>query len=143
MAITQRFSVMCDEVRQENNGKFFVIGMYSPDMAVAQLPYVAPTLTFLLWLESDTPGNFQFQLSLDQLESGKQIAQGMGEVQFARAGAGIVPIRLTGVPFTAAGPYTFAVRFSNQDALVTHFNVSLGMPQPGQMSQPGQRPFGT
>src|SRR5882724_6271041 len=94
MPITQKFSIVCDEVRQENNGKFFVIGMYTPDMALPQLPYVVPTLTFLSWLESDRPGEFQFRLKLTHLESGRLLAQGMGGIGFAKAGMGIVPVRL-------------------------------------------------
>jgi hypothetical protein len=140
MAITQRFSVMCDEVRQENNGKFIVIGMYTPDMAVFQLPYVCPVLTFLFWLESDTPGNFQFQMAINHLESGRVVVQGMGGVQFAKAGIGITPLRLTGVPFTAAGAYTFSLKFENQEALVTHFSVQLATQPPGQQAM--QRPIG-
>lgn len=139
MAITQRFSVMCDEVRQENNGKLIVIGIYTPDMGVLQLPYVCPVLTFLLWLESDTPGNFQFQMAIHHLESGRQIVQGMGAAQFAKAGAGLTPIRLTGVPFSAAGAYTFSLKFENQEALVTHFNVLLATPAPGLQGM--QRPM--
>jgi hypothetical protein len=140
MAIAQRFSIMCDEVRQENNGKLIVVGMYTPDMAVFQLPYVCPVLTFLLWLESDTPGNFQFQMAINHLESGKVIVQGMGGVQFAKAGSGITPLRMTGVPFSAAGAYTFSLKFENQDALVTHFGVQLTSPQAG--TQGIQRPTG-
>ncbi len=135
-ANSQRFSVMCDEVRQEINGKLFVIGMYTPDMAVAQLPFVAPTLTFLLWLESDTPGNFQFQMTLNHLESGRVVAQGMGGVQIARPGVGITPIRMTGVPFTAVGAYTFAVKFEGQEALVTHFSIILGQVGVGGLQRP-------
>jgi hypothetical protein len=139
MAISQKFSIMCDEVRVENNGKFLIIGMYTPDMAVFQLPFVAPVLTFLLWLESDTPGSFQFQMALNQLDSGKTVVQGMGAVGFQRAGAGLSPIRLTGVPFNAAGAYTFSVKFDGQDALVTHFTVQLAQAPmiPGQQQRIG------
>lgn len=124
---------MCDEVRIENNGKLLVVGMYTPDMAVFQFPYVCPVLTFLLWLESDTPGNFQFQMAVNHLESGKSVVQGMGGVQFAKAGGGIIPLRLTGVPFTAAGAYTFSLKFENQDALVTHFGIQLATPPAGNL----------
>lgn len=141
MAITQRFSIMCDEVRQEINGKFIVIGMYTPDMAVFQLPYVCPVLSFLLWLESDTAGQFQFQMGITHLESGRLIVQGMGGVQFAKAGAGITPIRMTGVPFVAAGAYTFNLKFENQDALITNFNVLLATPPPMGAAAGMQRPI--
>jgi len=66
----------------------------------------------------------------------------MGAIQFAKAGSGLLPIRLTGIPFTAAGPYTFSVRFSGQEPLITHFNVNLAqmVPQIGQLP-PGLKPM--
>ena len=136
MSITQKFSLICDEVRQENNGKFFVIGMYAPDIAVASIPFVAPTFTILSWLESDRSGQFQFRLKLSHLESGGTVAEGMGGVGFARAGTGIVPVRLLGVPFSSPGPYTFALHFDGQDALITQFSVILAPPQV-QQGAPG------
>jgi hypothetical protein len=125
MPITQKFSLVCDEVRQENNGKFLVVGMYTPDMTVTSIPYVAPTLTFLSWLESDRPGQFQFRMRLAHLESGASLAEGMGGIGFAKAGVGIVPVRFLGVPFSNPGPYTFTMQFDGQDALITHFSVTL------------------
>lgn len=144
MPITQKFSIVCDEVRQENNGKFMVLGMYTPDMTVAQIPYVAPVLTFLLWLESDRPGQFQFRLKLAHLESGIVLGQGMGGVGFAKAGMGIVPVRLLGLPFSNPGAYTFTIQFDDQEALITHFSVVL-MAQaamPGMIGQTGQGRMG-
>jgi hypothetical protein len=46
--ITQKYILMCDEVRQEINGKLFIIGLYTPDMAVPQIPYAIPSLTFFM-----------------------------------------------------------------------------------------------
>ena len=139
MPITQKFSIVCDEVRQENNGKFMIIGMYTPDMTVASIPYVAPVLTFLFWLESDRPGQYQFRMKLTHLESGTPLAEGMGGVGFARAGMGIVPVRLLGIPFSSPGAYTFTLHFDGQEALITHFSVIL-VPQtmPGFTGQMGQ-----
>jgi hypothetical protein len=142
MPITQKFSLVCDEVRQENNGKFFILGMYTPDLAVGSIPFVAPTLTFLSWLESDRPGNFQFRLKLSHLESGATLAEGMGGVGFAKAGTGLVPVRLLGVPFSSPGPYTFTIQFDGQEALITHFSIILAPQAPqaglGFMGQAGQ-----
>jgi hypothetical protein len=143
MPITQKFSIVCDEVRQENTGKFIILGMYTPDVGVGQIPYVAPVLTFLLWLESDRPGQFQFRMKLTHLESGVILAQGMGNVGFAKAGSGIVPVRLLGIPFSSPGAYTFAVQFDDQEALITHFSVILVSPtMPGFMGQVGQGRMG-
>ncbi len=138
MPITQKFSVMCDEVRIENNGKIMVIGMYTPNMTVFQLPYVAATLTFLLWLESDRPGLFQFNAKITNLESGQIVVQAMGGAQFHTVGSGIAPIRFVGVQFTSAGGYTFSVAFEGQEPIITTFSVILAVPvTPGAPGFPG------
>ncbi len=136
MAITQRFSVVCDDVRQENNGKFIVIGMYTPDMAVQQLPTVLPTLTFLLWLESDRLGGFPFTLKLEHLESGKPLAEGMGMMQFTRPGIAVGQVRLGNVQFLSPGAYTFSIHFQGQsDTLTTTFAVILNVTPPQLAAQ--------
>lgn len=99
MAILQKHSVVCDDVRIENNGKFFIIGMYTPDIAVSQIPWIAPQLTFLLWLESDRPGNFQFRAKLTHLETGTVLAQAMGGLGFLRPGTALFPMRVQGLGF--------------------------------------------
>jgi hypothetical protein len=48
VAINQKYILVCDEVRQENNGKFMVIGLYTPDMTLPQIPFVLPSLTFFI-----------------------------------------------------------------------------------------------
>ncbi len=135
MPITQKFSVVCDEVRQENNGKFIIIGMYTPDISVPQLPFVMPVLTFFSWLETDRPGQFAFRMKLEHLESGRTMAEGMGMVQFQKPGIGVAAIRLGGVQFSSPGAYTFSVQFDEQpDRMITHFSVILNLatvPQPG------------
>lgn len=128
MAIASKFSIMCDEVRVENNGKFLIMGMYTPDMAVPQLPFVCPVLTFLLWLECTIPGNYQFSARIAHLESGTTICQAMGGVGFNRPGLGLLPVRLVGVQFTQIGPYTFSVQISGEQEILHHFSVILPVP---------------
>ncbi len=145
MAITPRFSVMCDEVRQENNGKFFVIGMYTPDMSLPQLPFVASTLTFLLWLQIDRPGSFQFNARLTQLDSGAVITQAMGGFNIAAVRPdvpGLLPVRLMNVQFSQAGAYTFSFQIQGEPEILHHFQVILNVPIPMQGVQgipPGMR----
>jgi hypothetical protein len=39
-------TVFCDDLRQEDNGKIFLIGVYNQLMYVPQMPFVAPRLFF-------------------------------------------------------------------------------------------------
>jgi hypothetical protein len=127
----------------EINGKFFIVGMYTPDIAVSQLPYIAPTLTVLMWLESDRPGNFQFRAKLSQLETGAVLAQAMGGVQFIKPGVGLFPMPMQGIRFSSAGSYTFSVQFDDQrDELITSFSLILKVPvMPTVQGVPGPLGF--
>jgi hypothetical protein len=135
MPITQKFSIVCDEVRQEINQKFIIIGMYTPDMQVAQLPFVLPTLTLFVWLESDRPGNFPFRIRLEHLETGRALAEGMGMMGFQKPGVGATAIRLQGIQIANPGAYTFSLQFDGQsERLLTQFSVIFNVtPQAQQL----------
>jgi Family of unknown function (DUF6941) len=137
MPIIQKHAIVCDDARQENNGKWILIGMYTPDMQVPQIPFVLPTLTFFAWLESDRPGSFPFRIKLEHLESGASMAEGMGVMQFAKPGIGVSTIRFGGLQFSSPGAYVFSIQFDGQpDRLLTQFSVILAAPQqPGMQQQ--------
>ena len=130
MAITAKYVLLCDEVRVENNGKLMLLGVYTPDMSVPQLPFVVPSLTFFVALESDRPGTVQVRFAVQLLDSGQSLAEGMGATAFARPGMGIMPIQLRNFPIQCAGTYVFSLTFEGQRDPITHsFNVILAPPQ--------------
>jgi hypothetical protein len=136
--ITSKFSIMCDEVRLEHNFKFMILGMYTPDMSVPQLPFIVPVLTFLFWLEGRIPNNYPFNAKLSHLETGAVIAEAMGAFGLAKPGQGLAPIRLVGIQFTQPGPYIFQLNIQNEIALDHHFSVLLVTPvMPGLPGMPG------
>jgi hypothetical protein len=138
MPISQRHVIMCDDVRQENSGKFILIGMYTPDMNVPQFPFVVPSLAFFAWLESDRIGSFPFRMRLEHLESGQAVVEGMGMMQFPRPGVGISIVKFGGVRFTNPGAYVFSMSFDGQtERLLTQFSVTLQStpPQLGQATR--------
>jgi len=135
MSITAKYILMCDEVRQESNGKLIVLGLYTPDMAIPQLPFVVGSLTFFIALESDRPGNFQIRFALQNLDSGQNIAEGMGAVAFPKPGLGAMPIQLRNFGIPNAGTYVFSLTIEGQrDPITYSFNVILAPPQQVGMS---------
>jgi hypothetical protein len=141
--ITSRFSIMCDEVRIENNLKFMILGMYTPDMSVPQLPFVVPVLTFLFWLDGRIPNNYPFNAKLSHLESGTVVSQAMGAFGLVKPGQGLAPIRLVGVQFTQPGSYTFNLQIQNEVELLHQFSVLLITPVMQNMpGMPGMPHFG-
>jgi hypothetical protein len=141
MAINAKYVLMCDEVRIENNGKLILLGLYMPDMTVPQLPFIIPSLTFFIVLESDRPGNLQVRFAIQLLDSGQNIAEGMGAAGFPKPGLGVMPIQLRNFPIQTAGTYVFSLTFEGQREPLTHsFNVLLVPPKqvgaiPGMMQR--------
>ena len=141
MAITAKYILLCDEMRIENNGKLILLGVYTPDMSVPQLPFVLPSLTFVIALESDRPGNVQVRFAIQLLDSGQNIAEGMGAAGFPKPGLGIMPVQLRNLQLQSAGTYVFSLTLEGQRDPITHsFNVILAPPQqagliPGMMQR--------
>jgi hypothetical protein len=129
MAITENYILMCDDFRVENNGKFIIVGMYITDMTVPSLPFPLPTLTFFCSLESDRPGTFRFSFTLRHEESGRNIAQGMGQAPVNDHRQPIImPVKIGGLQISAPGLYTFSLEFDGQAPIVRPFNVVLVVP---------------
>ena len=141
MAINAKYVLMCDEIRIENNGKIILLGLYMPDMTVPQLPFMIPSLTFFIVLESDRPGNIQVRFAIQLLDSGQNLAEGMGAAVFPKPGLGVMPIQLRNFPIQTAGTYVFSLTFEGQREPLTHsFNVLLAPPKqvgmiPGMMQR--------
>ncbi len=127
--VKAKYVLVCDEARREDNGKFIIIGLYTPDLSVPQIPFTTPSITFFLCLESDRPGMFRFNVKLEHLETGQNLAEGMGQMQFGAPGMGIAPVRFGNVQFIAGGSYIFSINVEGQpDPITTHFNVVLNIP---------------
>jgi uncharacterized protein DUF6941 len=141
-------TIVCDEVRQEANGKLIIIGVYQgKKIAIPQIPFSLPSLTFYQEFESDRPGIRQVKMKLQHLESGKNIFEGMGAVNVLQPGTGISILRFPNVPIRAAGPYNFVEEFEGQTdhPVVVAFDVVLVIPpQPQQQfpGMPGMNTFG-
>src|SRR5437016_2130339 len=94
MAISQKSTIMCDEIRREDNGKLLLIGVYQDAMLSSQFPFVLPGLTFLMKLESDRPGSWSLRMRLQHLDSGEKLVEALGAITFQRPGPGMNPVKL-------------------------------------------------
>jgi hypothetical protein len=136
MAITEKYIIVCDDFRREDNGKFILVGIYVPDIGVAQIPVILQPLTFFCVLEADSPGNFKMSFRLRHEDAGRNIFEGAVPVGVADPSQPIViPIKVSQVQFTSSGLYTFSLEFDGQAPIVKTFTVRLnvmGRPNPGQ-----------
>jgi hypothetical protein len=137
MAITHKYTLMCDEMRREDNGKFLLIGVYADVMLSGTFPFTLPGLTFFVKLESDRPGSWSIRMRLEHLDTGEKMLEAMGAINFQRPGAGFNPIRTPPLQFKAPGVYHFVLDVEGQaDPILYEFSVGLNIPQ-GQGPSPG------
>ena len=136
--ITLKYTLVCDDVRREDNGKLMVVGLYTPNITIPQLPFVLPTLTFLQCLESDRPGNWSVKMRLQHLETGRNVMEAHGMMPFPQPGIAMAPVKLGNIQIRDVGAYNFVVEIEGQpNPLITDFSVILNIPpQAGQPQQP-------
>lgn len=138
MAITHKYTLICDDVRREDNGKLILLGLYTGNIAVPQIPFSLPLLTFFTALESDRPGQWSMKFRLQNLETGKNLVEGAGGITIQQPGLIVAPIKIGGVQFQAVGAYNFILEIEeSREQIITGFNVSLNIP--AQQNQLGAR----
>jgi hypothetical protein len=146
MAINQKYTIMCDDVRQENNGKFLIVGMYVGGITVPQLPFTLPSLTFFSWLEIDRLASYTLRAKVENTETGRTLAQAIIMIDIRTpptmpAPALVMP-RFGNVQFDRAGAYSFSLTVDGQvePTVLMPFDVVLVIPPQPQQAGQQQRP---
>src|ERR1017187_5823082 len=120
-------SLLCEEIRQEANGNFFLIGVIN-FIRVAQLPAMAFQLSvFNRW----TAGVGQFVESSRFIAPDQTTVLRKGEVKFGLADAGLHATNMTvfrQVEFKTAG--TFFVEVLVDDVINLRYPVAVVLPPP-------------
>jgi hypothetical protein len=130
--ITHKYTLICDDVRQENTGKLLLIGVYTGTLTTPQLPFVMPNgLTFFSSWESDRPGIFDMKIKLQHLETGQTLIEARGGMQFVQPGLAMAPLKLGPLQFSAVGMYNLVIEIGGQsDPVIVGFSVQLNIAQP-------------
>lgn len=123
------FTIMCDDVRREDNGKLIAIGVYMPDVLVPQIPFVFQQMVFLQLFKWPAAGLFHLRGSLECFsdQGVSQVATGMAMLQIVNPGPLPHAFRFGGISLQRTGEYVFRV-FSEgeRDPIVEHkFRVDL------------------
>jgi len=123
-------SLLCEEVRQEANGNFFIIGVIDA-VRVPQVPITAFKLSvFNRW----TAGIGQFTESVRLIAPDQTTVLRKSEVKFAMKDPGVNATTVTlfgNVEFATAGAYF--VEVSVDDVLKVRFPVNVVVVQPPGM----------
>jgi hypothetical protein len=132
MAVKHTYTIICDDVRREDNGKLLILGMYMGTITVPQLPAILPSLTVLSLFEGDRPESWSWKLSIQNLERGKAVAEARGFAEVPQPGPGVMPVKFGAIRFDEAGTYNAVLEIEGQrdPIAVIPFQLSL-MPQIG------------
>lgn len=136
MALEHKYTILCDDVRREDNGKLIILGMYFGAITVPQFPAILPTLTILSVFQADRPGNIPFTLRVQRLETGKSLLEAQGFANIQQPGPAVMPVKFGPVRFDEGGAYSVVTELQGQPGhVLTDFTVLLTPqigPQPFQ-----------
>lgn len=118
MALSHKYTLLCDEVRQENTGKFIILGLYTPDIVVPAVPLVLQAMTFFNLLETDAAGKFDFAITLTSKT--EQLAMAGGQAAANQPGMIALPFRFGPVQLKVDGDYLFTLESPSLPAKVEH-----------------------
>lgn len=137
MAITHKYTIICDDVRQENTAKLLLIGVYTGPIGVAQIPVTMPVgLTFFQNWESDRLGNFDMKMKIQHLESGHVLVEARGNMSVNQPGPIYAPIRLAPLQFNAVGTYNLVIEIEGErEPVIVDFAVQLAVTMQQQTPQ--------
>lgn len=100
--------VICDDVRREDTGKWFLIGVYSKDIAVERVP---TKISLSIWIEIDylQPGELDFSFQATHQPTGMELwtVTGRAEVKAPERGEAIV---MAGLPLQIDAEGTLELR---------------------------------
>lgn len=127
--ITHNYTVMCDEVRREDNGKFLLLGVFADAILFNSFPTTMMGLSFFVKIHFDVPGIYGMSMRLERLEGGEPIHVADGAITAAQRGPAFVPIRTPPITFDRSGGYNFVIEFENSEPILYSFSVDLS-PKP-------------
>jgi hypothetical protein len=134
MAMKHSYTLIADDVRQENTQKLIVIGLYTGPLGVLSIP-AQLALTFMHVLEADRPGNFMVKLRVEHLETGRRLIEGQGQIAVPQPGRVIAPFKVP-LQLDAVGAYNFILELDGEkEPIITPFSVVIVRQQmmPGMM----------
>lgn len=130
MALRHQFTITCEDLRREDNGKLLILGMFTGNIGTPQIPFAMPSLTFIQFFEADAIANHQVRMRLTHLESGQQLAEAHAMVNVVQPGPVMLPLKLPNIVFNDRGTYSMATEVDGQrEPMISSFTVVIAPPQ--------------
>ena len=121
--ITHNYTVMCDQVRREDNGKFLLVGVYSDAILFNSFPSTVTGLAFFVKISFEIPGTYGMKMRLERVEGGDPLFRGEGAVNNAQRGAMFLPIHTPMITFDRPDGYNFIIEFEGSEPILYSFSV--------------------
>lgn len=103
--------ILCDEIRREDNGKLFVVGMYLGAILVPRLPFRMPSLTFFCkWKTSGLLPTGEFRLTNPSKEILGGFGMGSSDDPQPDTEAFFMTFTLHNIQLNEAGTYTLSYK---------------------------------
>ncbi|NQV61414.1 MAG: hypothetical protein HQ502_17235 [Alphaproteobacteria bacterium] len=112
--VSLNIALLCDDAKkEEGTGKDILIGVYSGNIALSEVP---ATVVVCLWLQLKTKGAGDFEKEIRVIDTrGEMLIMGKFEVQVHQEEAGLTSVALNKMPLTLkrSGPLKFQWRSEN------------------------------
>jgi len=128
--------ILCDEIRREDNGKLFVLGMYLGAILVPRLPFRMPILTFFCkWKTFGLSPTGEFRLTNPSKEILGGFAVGAGDDAPHEAEVFFMTFALQNVQLNEAGTYTLSYKAPDGKRFRPIFSFDVSLKGDGSTSQ--------
>jgi hypothetical protein len=131
MALNHKYTLVCDEVRREDNGKLIVVGLYTAGIVLSGFPLQLPKLTFLTCLEPTTNGTWDLTFRFSHVDTGALIGpEGRIRIEVPQVIApavlntAVLNTVIAGPSFQLPGNYTFTLTGANFEGVVVSVPIS-------------------
>jgi Family of unknown function (DUF6941) len=131
--------VLCDDVRQENNGKLLLIGVYSDIVQVARLPLQLRSLGVVIKAKAVAAGRESFSAKVSDPQ-GNELFRAGGELNYEGEPGRVVwiPVVIGPALLTMEGPYSLSISLGDRAPTHETFHVRrTPIPTVQQMTEAG------
>ena len=125
MGLNHKYTLVCDDVRREDNGKFFLVGLYTPGITLPKFPFRLAKLTFFNYFEPSETGTWELAFKLSHIDTGAIVgAEGRVKIELRHIeGSLVLPISITNPQFQMPGLYAFTVIGPNFEGITLQVPV--------------------
>ncbi len=126
MALIHKYTLVCDEIRREDNGKLIILGLYTPGIVLSGFPLQLSRLTFLTYFEPTVPGTWELAFRLSHVLTGALVGpEGHVRIEVPEVvGPAILNVVIQGPNFQMPGDYAFTLTGANFDGVSVVVPVS-------------------